>query len=129
LIPFKGTGVTTIPGHLIIGTGVAGSATTVRLFSGFTIIGSVTVNRGGLWDLNGFNESFSVAALEGHPPITLNGGADVQTGAGTLFLPLGGDVVVNPGSVIGASSLISGNLGLDPGPHRFIVQSGIDIIG
>jgi autotransporter-associated beta strand protein len=131
LVPFKGTGVTTIPGHLIIGTGsgVVGPSATVRHLSGFTIIGSVTVNRGGLWDLNGQSEGWGVADLQGRPPLTLNGGGDVQTGAGIFFLPAGGDVAVNPGGLLGGSSSISGRVGLDPGPHRFVVGSGPGIIG
>ena len=127
----KGAGVTTVPGHLFIGGGggLLGVAATVRHFAGSTIGGSVTVNRGGLWDLNGFTEGFTVAQLQGRPPLTLNDGGDAQTGAGTLTLPAGGDVVVNPGSGLGFTSFLSGNLGLDPGPHRFVVQSGVSIIG
>ncbi len=126
LVGSKGDGVTTVPGHLIIGSGM-GSAT-FQNFGSFTIVGSVTVNGSGLWDLLGHAEGFSIPALEGHPPLTLNGGGDVQTGAGIVYLPVGGDVVVAPGTVLGNSS-ISGNLGLDPGPHHFIVQNGINIIG
>lgn len=131
LVPFKGTGVTTIPGHLIIGTGsgIVGPSATVRHFSGFTILGSVTVNRGGLWDLNGQSEGWGVPDLQGRPPLTLNDGGDVQTGAGIFFLPVGGDVVVNPGGFLGGGSSISGRIGLDPGPHRFVVGSGPTIIG
>ncbi len=131
LVPSKGTGVTTIPGHLIIGGGggLLGTPATVRHFAGNTIAGSVTVNSGGLWDLNGFNESFDPGALGDRPPLTLTGGGDVQTGAGTLILPAGGDVVVNPGSGFGFTSVISGNLALDAGPHRFVVGSGPSIIG
>ena len=124
LVPFKGAGVTTIPGHLIIGTGAINSPATVRYFSGFTTIGSVTVNRGGLWDLNGQAEGWGVADLQGRPPLTLVEGGRVQTGAGIFYLPVGGDVVVDPG-VTSASSSITGHIGLDPGPHRFIVGSGI----
>ncbi len=131
LVLSKGTGITTVPGHLVIGGGggLFGTSATVRHFAGFTILGGVTLNRGGLWDLNGFSESFSAPALQGRPALTLNVGSDVQTGVGTLTLPVGGDVVVNPGTFPGASSLISGNLALDPGPHRFIVQSGVSGIG
>jgi len=126
LVPSKGTGVTTVPGHLIIGGGFSGPSATVRHFAGSTIVGSVTVNRGGLWDLNGFSESFGVAELQGRPPLTLNGGGDVQTGTGTLMLPVGGDVVVSPGlTTMNAFSFISGRLGLEPGPHRFIVNPGL----
>lgn len=131
LVTSKATGVTTVPGHLIIGGGggILGTSATVRHFNGFTIGGSVTVNRGGLWDLAGQSEDFSVPALQGRPPLTLTGGGDVQTGAGTLFLPAGGDVVVNPGTGFGFTSSMSGNLGLDPGQHRFVVGSGPSIIG
>ena len=94
-----------------------------------TIGGSVIVNRRGLWDLNGFSESFGVAELQGRPPLTLNAGGDVQTGAGTLTLPVGGNVVVNSGTGLGFTAFISGHLALDPGPHRFVVGSGISIIG
>lgn len=127
----KGTGVTTVPGHLIIGGGggLFGASATVRHFAGFTIVGTVTVNRGGLWDLNGFSESFGVPELQGRPGLSLNTGGDVQTGAGTLFLPTEADVVVTPGTGLGFTSFISGNVGLGPGSHRFIVQKGVDIIG
>lgn len=126
----KGTGVTTVPGHLIIGGGggLLGTSATVRHFAGFTVVGSVTVNRGGLWDLSGQSESFDVVALQGRPALTLNTGGDVQTGAGTLTLPEG-DVLVNPAGFPGASSSISGKLALQPGLHRFVVQSGVSIIG
>ncbi len=131
LVPSKGTGVTTVPGHLTIGGGggILGTSATVRHFAGNTIAGSVTVNGGGLWDLNGFNESFDPGALGGRPPLTLNGGGDVQTGSGAVILPTGGDVVVNPGNGFGFAAAISGNLALDAGPHRFVIGSGPSIIG
>ncbi len=128
----KPTGVTAVPSHLIIGGGIGNltsASTLVRHTGGFTILGSVTVNRGGLWDLNGFSEGFTVGALEGRPPLTLNDGGDVQTGAGSLFLPVGGDVRVTPGASLTGASTISGHLGLDPGPHRFIVEGGISGLG
>ena len=95
-----------------------GPASTVRHVGSFQIIGSVTVNRGGLWNLDGFSESYGIADLQGRPPLTLNGGGDVQTGAGKLLLPVGGDVVVTPGSGLVGSSVISGNLALDSGPRE-----------
>lgn len=127
----KGAGVTTVPGHVFVGGGggFLGTAATLRQFAGNTIVGSVTVNRGGLWDLSGQSESFSIPALQGRPPLTLNAGGDVQTGLGTLFLPPGGDVVVNPGSSVLAGSFISGNLALEPGQHRFVVGNGVSGIG
>jgi autotransporter-associated beta strand protein len=95
--------------------------------SSFTIVGSVTVNAGGLWDLNGAAEGFSIPALEGRPPLTLNDGGSVQTGAGIFFLPVGGDMVVNPG--LFGSSTISGRIGLDAGSHRISVgQRGFSLL-
>lgn len=127
----KPVGIASVPGHLIIGTTTTGAtvpSARVEDRAGFTIVGSVTVNRGGLWDVNGQAEGFSIPALQGRPPLTLNDGGDVQTGTGIIYLPVGGDVVVNPG-VISANSFISGNIGLDPGPHHFIVGSGISFFG
>jgi len=126
----KPAGTTAIPSHLVVGSGQINSATLVQHLSSFSILGSVTVNRGGLWDLNGQAEGFTVGLLEGRPPLTLNGGGDAQTGAsGIFYLPVGGDVLVNPQNVINASSVISGNIGLDPGPHHINVGSTLQIIG
>src|SRR5207247_7875225 len=122
----KPDGVTAIPSHLTIGTGgFFGTTADVVHQASFAIIGAVTVNHNGLWNLNGFSEGFTISALEGRPPLTLNGGGDVQTGTGFVYLPVGGDVVVNPGIIADASSSISGNLGLDPGPHHFVVSSAL----
>jgi autotransporter-associated beta strand protein len=118
----KPAGVTAIPHHVTVGTGAGGSSASLSQQSSFTIIGSVTVNSGGSWNLNGQSESFSIPDLQGHPPLTLNGGGSVQTGAGILYLPAGGDVVVNPGS--NTTSTISGNIGLDPGTHHVTVGNG-----
>lgn len=126
LVPSKGNNVTTIPGHLVIGGGgvLSEVPAVVRHAASFTISGGVTVDRGGLWDLNGFSESFDVALLQGDPALSLNRGGDVQTGSGTLTLPAG-DVTVSPGvSSPSPSSSISGNLALQPGTHRFLVGSG-----
>lgn len=127
---FKPHGIAAVPGHLVIGSGAIGSTATVRHFTSFTILGSVTVNGGSVWDLNGQAEGFTVSLLEGRPPLTLVSGGDVQTGgSGIFYLPVGGDLVVNPGLFGSGSSVISGNIGLDPGPHRFIVGSSISIFG
>ena len=53
----------------------------------------------------------------------------MQTGSGFLYLPVVGDIVVNPGTVNNASSVISGNIGLDPGTHHFIVSGGTFMLG
>jgi fibronectin-binding autotransporter adhesin len=121
----KPTGTASVPGHLIIGTTASGflvPSARVEHRASFTIVGSVTVNAGGLWNLNGAAEGFSVPDLQGHPPLTLNNGGSVQTGTGIFFLPVGGDIVVNPG--LFGSSIISGQIGLDPGSHHLIVSRG-----
>src|SRR5439155_17579671 len=77
----KPAAVTAVPGHLVIGSGAFNSPATVRHLNSFAIVGSVTVNRGGLWDLNGFAEGFGIAELQGRAPLTLNDGGSVQTGS------------------------------------------------
>lgn len=114
--------IAAVPGHLIIGTNsnpVSVKPTRVEQGSSFSIVGSVTVNAGGLWDLAGQSEGFDLPNLQGRPPVTLNGGGSIQTGSGIFFLPVGGDIVVNPGLL--GSSTISGRIGLDPGTHHFVV--------
>jgi autotransporter-associated beta strand protein len=106
----KAISTAAVPGNLIIGG--AGPAT-VQNLSSFNILGSVTVDRGGIWDLNGQTEGLN------HPPLILNNGGSVRTGSGILFLPGGGGIVINPGTV--GSSTISGRIGLDPGAHTFTV--------
>ena len=123
----KPDGVTAIPSHLTIGPAGIGSSANVVQMASFAIIGSVTVNPGALWNLNNFSEGFTTSALEGRLPLTLNGGGDVQTGTGFLFLPVGGDVLVAPLNFVNAISTISGNLGLDPGAHRFTVGTAHDL--
>jgi autotransporter-associated beta strand protein len=118
--------ITSVPGHLVIGSNsgvLVGPTARVEHRSSFTIIGSVTVNAGGLWDLNGASEGWGIPELQGRPPLTLNDGGDVQTGAGIFFLPAGGGIVVNPGQRFG-NSTISGRVGLDAGTHRITVARG-----
>lgn len=115
-----------VPGHLIIGMPSVGTAVPfarVEQRANFTIVGSVTVN-GGLWDLNGAFEDWLGADLQGRPPLTLNDGGDVQTGAGIFVLPSGGGIVVNPGQQRFGNSTISGRVGLDGGTHRISVARG-----
>jgi autotransporter-associated beta strand protein len=111
----KPTRVAAVPGNLIIGGNFPDTPAAVQNFSSFNILGSITVDRSGLWDLNGQAEGIS------HPPLTLNHGGSVRTGSGIFYLPAGGDIVVNPGSL--GVSIISGNIGLDPGTHHFTVKS------
>jgi fibronectin-binding autotransporter adhesin len=110
-------GTTAIPHNVTIGNG--SGAATLSEQSGFSIVGQVTVNAGGLWDLTGQAEGFS---LTSPAPLTLNDGGSVQTGnSGIVYLPVGGDVVVNPGT---NTSTITGNIGLDAGIHHFNVAAG-----
>ncbi len=123
----KPNGIVSVPGHLIIGTSSPGTITPssrVEQRSHFTIAGSVTVNGGGLWDLNGASEDWLGADLQGRPPLTLNDGGDVQTGPGIFVLPAGGGIVVNPGAQRFGGSTVAGRIGLDPGSHRITVARG-----
>jgi autotransporter-associated beta strand protein len=127
----KPNNIFSVPGHLIIGTAPGAFnvlSARVEHRANFTIVGSVTVNAGGLWDLNGASEGWSIPDLQGRPPLTLNNGGSVQTGTGIFFLPVGGDVVVSPGQL--GSSTISGRIGLDAGSHRITVgRRGLNLFG
>ncbi len=123
----KPNGVVSVPGHLVVGTtpnGATAPSTRVDQRSHSTIAGSVTVNAGGLWDLNGATQAWRVSNLQGRPPLTLNEGGDVQTGAGIFILPVGGGIVVSPGPQRFANSTISGRVGLEAGAHRITVLAG-----
>jgi autotransporter-associated beta strand protein len=120
LVLQRPAGTTAIPHNVAIGTLPGNPVATLLQQSSFSIIGAVTVNGGGLWDLTGQAEGFSSTVP---PPITLNGGGSIQTGtSGIVYLPTGGDVIVNPGA--NTTSTIAGNIGMDPGPHHFNVGSG-----
>lgn len=105
LVLFKPPFVQAVPGNLVVGNPNAGfsgpvPATLARYFNADQVWNSITVNRGGLLDLNGFDEYSGT--------VTLNGGGDVQTGAGTLHLGAGANLVVSPG--LNGSSTFSGRL-------------------
>jgi autotransporter-associated beta strand protein len=120
LVLQRPAGTTAIPHNVAIGTVPGNPVATLLQQSSFSIIGAVTVNGGGLWDLTGQAEGFSSTVP---PPITLNGGGSIQTGpSGIVYLPTGGDVIVNPGP--NTTSTIAGNIGMDPGAHHFNVGSG-----
>jgi autotransporter-associated beta strand protein len=112
----KSTGITAVPGPLIIDT----PAATVRHLTASGINGGVTVDHAGLWDLNGQTARFSIAALQGQPPLLLKNGGKVTMGSGMLVLPTGGDIVVSPGFASG--SVITGRIGMDPGLHHLTVN-------
>lgn len=102
-----------VPGNLVIGTGgLFSTPATARHFSQDQIWANVTVNAGSLLDLNGHEEYLLT--------LTLNGGGDVQTGAGLLTVDAGNSITVNPG-LSSATSTISGRLGLRIGNHNINV--------
>lgn len=107
-----------VPGNLVIGAGgFFPPSATVRHFSQDQIWADVTVNGGGLLDLNGYEEYLLA--------LTLNDGGDVQTGAGLLTLEGNlprNSLSVNPG-LRAATSTISGRLGLRTGNHLIGVGS------
>jgi autotransporter-associated beta strand protein len=110
-----------VPGNLVIGTGgFFPTPATVRHFSQDQIWANVTVNAGSLLDLNGYEE-YLVA-------LTLNGGGDVQTGAGLLTVDGGNSITVNPG-LGSATSTISGRLGLRTGNHNINVAPFLLALG
>jgi len=97
-----------VPHDLIIGANALAT-----YFNHDQVWANITVNSGGLLDLNGYDE---YAGL-----LTLNQGGSVQTGNGTLYLPSDG-ITVNPG--VDTSSSISGKLALGPVLHTIQVGSG-----
>jgi len=110
----------TPPGHLIIGSsGFHSPPSTVRLQSSLDLAAGVTVNGGGLWDLNGNVATWDSPQYQGDLPLTLINGGRVQTGTGTLVLPDGGGVEIIPGNT--GFSTITGRLGLYAGTHNFDV--------
>jgi fibronectin-binding autotransporter adhesin len=125
----KTGGLTTIPRDLVIGTGPFGNPATVRYLAGVsntvgaalpTGTGNITVNGGGLLDLNGQTEGFDSPPFGSATPIALYDGGDVQTGSGRLNLPSGAGIYVDPG--FDGTSTFSGRIGLASGAHTFTVQ-------
>jgi len=117
----KPNNVNAVPGNLNIGSsGLHSTPSTVAQAGNNLIGGSVTVNGGSLWDLQGHYQMFNSSSLNGNLPLTLANGGSVQTGAtGLIWLPGGDDVKVIPGSF--GTSTIGGALVLFPGPNNFII--------
>ena len=117
----KPSNVNAVPGNLNIGTsGLHSNPSTVSEEGNNLVGGSVTVNGGSLWDLQGHYQMFNSSSLNGNLPLTLVNGGSVQAGeTGQIWLPGGDDVKVIPGN-FGAST-ISGGLVLPPGPNNFII--------
>ena len=116
----KPNNVNAVPGNLNIGSsGLHSTPSTVAQAGNNLIGGSVTVNGGSLWDLQGHLHTFSTS-LNGNLPLALVNGGSVQTGAtGWISFPGGDDVKVIPGSF--GSSTIGGALVIPPGPNNFII--------
>lgn len=108
----KFPGIQAVPANLIIGRPAGGSSATVMHVNSDLIWGNITVNNGGLLNVNGYTEYIG--------NLTLNGGGDVQTGAGTLHIT---SLAVNPGS-FADQSVISGQIGLNSGSVPFAIGSG-----
>jgi fibronectin-binding autotransporter adhesin len=85
-----------IPHNVTVGTGPGGPPATLLNLNEGTIAGRVTVNDGGIWNLNNWFGDFQSDAILGGPALTLNGSAAVQTGGFSLLN--GGGIVVNAGN-------------------------------
>ena len=104
--------VQAVPANLVVGRPGGGPLAIARYVNHDQVWNHITVNRGGILDVNSFDE------YGGN--LTLNGGGDVYTGIGTLFIA---NLAVNP-SGVGTQSSISGRLGLYPGAHVFAIADG-----
>jgi len=110
----KFPGFQAVPANLIIGRPGGGTSAIVLHVNNDQIWHDITVNNGGLLNLNGYDEYVG--------KVTLNGGGDVQTGAGTLYVVT--NLTVNPGG-FADQSVISGRLGLFPGSLPVAVGAGV----
>jgi autotransporter-associated beta strand protein len=104
----KSAFIQAVPHDLIIGPNAR-----VTYLNHDQVWANITVNAGAVLDLNGFDE---YAGL-----LTLNHGGSVQTGNGTLYLPVEG-IIVNPGT--NTTSSLAGKLAFGPGIHTIAVGSG-----
>ncbi len=123
LVLNKLSGAVAVPGQLTIGDQNPfshGGASSVVQYGSNCVGGNVTVNGSGNWSLSGGSQSFSASNAALGPVLTLRGGGSVQTGTGVINIPTNGDIQVIPGN--SWTSIISGNIGLDPGPHNFDVS-------
>jgi len=115
----KPLAVTAVPGPLSIGTPAGLPAMAANLV-GYQVIGNIFVNRNGLLNLNGQEENVD--------HLWLSEGGDVQTTTGFLYLKTGGSIRALPGASSDPSTF-SGNLGMDPGQHDFIIVPGNNLSG
>lgn len=111
LLMAKASGLQAVPADLIVGQTNGSTAAIARYLNHDQVWANIVVNGGGLLDVNGYDEYAGT--------LTLNGGGDVQTGAGRLFTT---DLTVSP-AASGNPSFITGRLGLYPGAHQFTVNA------
>ena len=102
-------GLVACNGPLVIGDGSGVGSPTVRLLQSFELPDAqpITLNLGGLLDLNDFSDTISTS-------LTFNNSSIVQSGSGILTLPANAIVAVNAGS-----STISGNFNVGSGTCLF----------
>ncbi|HKX61375.1 MAG TPA: autotransporter-associated beta strand repeat-containing protein [Verrucomicrobiae bacterium] len=115
LVLAKDSFIPSVPGDMIIGSGLPGMLGATVLYGRHDQIWNrITINPASTLDLNGWDEYSG--------DVTLNGSAAVSTGAGTLYLGQGVNLFVNPRGL--GSAEIFGRIGLGPGSHRFHVAAG-----
>ena len=111
LILAKSSGNSVPSGLIIGGNSASDPSATVQQQASAEILGSVTINRMGTYDMNGYSEAIV--------SLNLNGGADFDSGSATLTIT--GNVTVD-----GGVSTIDGLLSLYSGNHYFdILYNGL----
>ena len=85
-----------IPHNVTVGTGLGGPLAMLLNLNEDALGGRVTVNDGGVWNLNGWSQYFQNTAFLGGPTLTLNGATTVKTGGIGFFND--GSIVVNAGN-------------------------------
>ncbi len=112
-----GSGTLTLSGaNLYTGLTTVSTGTLQYGVNNALATGAVTVNDGGIYDLNGFSDT--IGALTVNSGVT---GGSVTTGAGTLTL--GGNVTSTGGAT---NASISGNLGLGAATRTFTTTAAAD---
>jgi autotransporter-associated beta strand protein len=119
----KTAGVDAIAGNVIIGDGAGTDTLQLSAANQISNASTVTVNRSGVFDLNGNNETISALIMEGGTTAATTG--RVQTGAGTLTL--GGDVTLNTNAQSLVSATIAGNLDLGGATRTFTIDDNTAI--
>ena len=101
-----------VPHDLMVGGHATNApAAVARYLTNSQVASSITINRSGFLDLNGFTDVIA--------DLNLNGGADMAMGAGSLTL--NGDLNVDPLGLTNAVSDLPGRLAVASGTHSFNV--------